>query len=222
MKPSLLTTTCILILGMSATALADGAQGERFPRWYVGLGGGVSFLDDSDLTRGTATGDVEFDHGATAHVSLGYRPHFGSQLLDSLRFEIEGGYHYNSLDSARIGAAAVTVRDSMTAWTAMGNVLFDVRNSSQWTPYFGAGAGWASVELARDSGLGNINDHDNSWAYQFMAGLAYAPASIPLTEWSVSYRYLTIDEPEFTSATGRLTLDDLDSHNVEVGARFRF
>ena len=55
-----------------------------------------------------------------------------------------------------------------------------------------------------------------------MAGVSYAPSSLPMTEWILGYRYFVANEPEFRSATTPIKLDDYTAHNVEVGGRFRF
>jgi opacity protein-like surface antigen len=219
MRNRLLATVALACI--SSSALADASSGERWPRWYLGIAGGVSFLDDSDLS-GANTGEVKYDTGWSGAVALGYRPHFDGGALDSLRFELEGGYRSHNLDKGTVNAAPVNFSEDLRMLTFMGNVYYDFRNASRWTPYVGAGAGYAHVSLDNDAALANTDDSDSTWAWQLMAGLSYSPESIPLTEWSLGYRFFALDDPEFARATGPFELEDVMSHNVEVGARFRF
>lgn len=209
------------LASFAAPAQADGANGERWPRWYVGLAGGVSFLTDADV-RGVSTGKLRYNEGLIGTASLGYRPFFGIRYLDDLRFELEGGYHANGLESATLGGVVTPARHRLHSWSTLGNVFYDVRNGSKFTPYVGAGAGWAFSTLRTGSGLGNTSERDNGFAYQFLAGLSYAPASIPLTEWSLGYRYFMLNDMELNATGGGLKLQDNASHSVEIGGRFRF
>jgi opacity protein-like surface antigen len=156
-------------------------------------------------------------------ASLGYRPALENAFANGFRFELEGGYHNNSLDSAVISGTPTVVSKHVRIWSAMGNAFYDFRNESQWTPYIGAGAGWADVDLPTTSGLGNVDNDDKTFAYQFMGGLAFSPTTIPLTEWTLGYRYFALNNAKFSTGGGsKLKLDNYGSHNVELGARFRF
>jgi len=220
MKKSLLSFSALVLSLISAQASAT-MQEERWPRWYVGLSGGVQFLKDDDI-RGASTGKAKFKTGETFTGSLGYMPHFGVSALENLRFEAELGYHNAGLDGGTVNGVLTPGRGHVQAWSYLGNVFYDFRNSTRWTPYLGAGAGGARVQLSRNSGLGNTGDESGVFAYQFMAGLAYAPENIPMTEWSLGYRYFVMQDPEYNSPAGKLKLRNLDSNNVELGAKFRF
>jgi OmpA-OmpF porin, OOP family len=203
---------------IASTVLASSAHAdERWPLWYVGLSGGVTFLDDADISGG-ATGDLGFKEGGMGTISLGYMPPVGMQPLSNMRIEAELGYHFNKLDSLTLSGTPTATSGHIQAYSYMGNLYYDFRNASQWTPYLGGGAGGARVLLSRNSGLGNTDSSDNVFAYQFMGGIAYAPAALPMTEWSLGYRYFVADSPEF----GIIKLDDYTAHNVELGGRFRF
>lgn len=211
----LLLTASALVLVASVSSV----QAEEWPRWYVGLSGGMSFLNDSDV-GGASTGNVDFDNGGFANVSLGYLPPIRG--FGNFRVEAELGYHYNSIDTVQLGATTGTSRGNVQMYSYMANLYYDFRGSTRWAPYVGAGAGGASVNIDRSSSLALTGDSDHVLAYQLMAGVSYRPATLPNTEWYAGYRYFTAQDPEFTNASGRLELDDLISHNAEVGARFRF
>lgn len=216
-------TFCASLAAATALSLPANAahDTENWPRWYVGLSGGVSFLQDTDLS-GASVGEASADTGAAFTGALGYTPYFGSAFFDNFRIEAELGYRFNDLDNASIGGVNVPLNGDITAFSYMANLFYDFNNASQWTPYVGGGAGGARVKVDGNSGLGNTSDSDTVFAYQLMTGVTYAPKSMPFTEWGLGYRYFNASEPEFSTAGGPLKLDDLASHNVEVGARFRF
>ncbi len=209
--------TSLLMLSYAVSS-ASAQDNERWPRWYLGLHGTLGFLDDSDI-RGSSSGKLAYDStGAGVGGSIGYMP----PAINGFRMEGEVAYHYIGLNRYRIGATSADAHGRSAALSYMGNLFYDFNNASQWTPYVGAGAGGASVQLARSSGLGNTSESDRVFAYQFMGGLSFAPQSIPLTEWNLGYRYFATQDPEFQTSGGSVQLKDYNSHNVEIGAKFRF
>ncbi len=196
---------------------------DNWPRWYVGLTGGVQFLDDSDY-KSASSGKITHDStGGAFTASLGYIPHFGVPILDNIRVEGELGYHYSKLTNSRSGNTTTALHGYQSALSYMGNVLYDFHNNSQWTPYLGGGVGGARVKLDDHAVLGNNSDGDTTMAYQFLVGIGYAPTSIPFTEWTLGYRYFVAESAEFgTTGASKLKLDNYVAHSVEVGGRFRF
>lgn len=213
-KALLAAGVCALVFSAPGYAAENGG---RWPRWYVGGTVGMQFLSDSDL-GGSQTGTVEFDNGYTFSGSIGYRPYFGVAVLDDMRVEFEAGYREAGLDSR--GNTPLTGDLRVTSY--MGNLFYDIPTGSRFTPYIGAGAGAARVSLPRTSGLGNTDSKDSTFAYQGLLGVSYAPTSIPLTEWTLGYRYFRLQDPQFQTLAGNVKLKDVDSHNVELGARFLF
>lgn len=193
---------------------------ERWPRWYLGLSGSVVFLNDGDI-GGAVTGEMEYDVGYGLGAAIGYMPPAGMEPFNSMRFEAELGYRSNDLDQRVTAGVASAARDEIRVWSYMANAYYDFRNTTRWTPYVGAGAGGAKVKLGMQSGLGNTDETDNVFAYQFMAGLYYSPQSLPQTDWGLGYRYFATGDVEYATAASRVDLE-YDSHNIEFGARFRF
>jgi OmpA-OmpF porin, OOP family len=214
----------LFISGIMAAGMVvsqANANEERWPRWYVGLTGGVTFLEDDDISGG-ATGNMDFKTGGMGAISLGYMPALTMQPLSNMRFEAELGYHFNKLDSLTLSGTPTATDGQIQGYSYMGNLYYDFRNSSQFTPYIGGGAGGAHLMLNRTSGLGNTDTGDNVFAYQFMGGIAYAPTTMPATEWNLGYRYFVAQDPTFGSPTGKIKRDDYTAHNVELGGKFRF
>ncbi len=216
----LLLASSAIVIAMTVSA-AQAAE-ERWPRWYVGLSGGLNFLSDADV-GGANTGNVDFDMGGVGTASLGYLPPSTMQPFSNMRIEAEFGYHYNSIDTVQLGAAAsATSKGYAKMISYMGNAYYDFHNTSRMTPYIGAGAGVSQVTISKSSGLNLTGDNDTVFSYQLLAGIAYKPVTLPNTEWSLGYRYFTATDPKFQVAGGTLSVDDLTAHSAEIGARFRF
>lgn len=207
------------VASLSLLTAASASAQETWPNWYVGLSGAVAFIPESDLS-GTVNGDLDYDMGWGVTGSLGYMSGIGG--VNGLRGELELGVRKAPLDSytdAGVGAAADGTARMVTY---MANLFYDFRNESQWIPYVGGGIGGAQVDIPTSSGLGNTDEGDSVLAYQLMLGVSYAPTSIPMTEWGIGYRYFVADSPEYSTAGGRVELDDITSHNIEANAKFRF
>lgn len=211
-KHSVNIALATLALSTAGTAQAQ----ERWPKWYVGLHGMVPFVSDSDLSAaGSEVGDLDYDTGWGGGASLGYMPGGTNSFVDSMRFEIEYAYRTNDLEDID----GVSVSERIRSNAGMFNAYFDIPTQMRVLPYVGAGIGIAQVEMDLNE-LG-VNDNDTVLAWQLMAGLGYAPQTIPNTVFSVGYRYFSTADPEFSGTAGTVE-NEYNTHNVELGARFIF
>lgn len=194
-------------LAILATALVAGSANAepRWPNWYVGLHGGWNMDDDYDTNTGGVNGQVGTDGGFIVGASLGYVPPTEIPFFNMTRYELEYSFRQNDFETNGAG--------ELEAHTGMVNMLIDFNNDSRWTPYVGGGLGMANIEMA--------NEDDTTFAWQLMAGLEYAPETLPMTAWGVRYRYLGTNDPEFETL-GVTTETEYDAHSIEASARFRF
>jgi OOP family OmpA-OmpF porin len=205
----------VLLAVCASTALLGSfaqASEERWPRWYVGLSSGFNMRNDAEVS-GTPSSDVAFDSGYGASMALGYLPPFTSPVLGGLRLEGEIGYYTNAVDSVSTGGVAAAGTGEMNSTAYMANLYYDFEKLGMFVPYVGAGLGVASVDL---ESLG-VNQEDDALAYQAMAGLGYRPETIPMTEWSLGYRYFGTSDLSYT--VGKI---DNDVHNMQAGIKLRF
>lgn len=203
---------------MASVPLAAQAQ-ERFPKWYLGVQGAMSFVDEADADfSGTASGssDIDFDTGYGVGLALGYMPGGTGTFFDSLRFDLEYYYRKSDLDSAD----GISIGDDLSSKSAMINAYYDINTGTRWMPYVGAGAGMSEVSLDVPSLV--LDDDDTVFAWNLMAGVGYAPEALPNTVWSIGYRYFATSDPEFSSPTGARVEHDYNVHNVEAGVRMMF
>ncbi len=114
----------------------------------------------------------------------------------------------------------------MNAYSAMLNLLYDINTGTPFTPYIGAGIGWAFLDandIKRGSGFA-VDDTDNRFAYQGIVGVAYSLT--PQWKLSLDYRYFATLDPEFTAknaaGVSRNVESDYNSHAVMLGLRYHF
>jgi outer membrane protein OmpA-like peptidoglycan-associated protein len=199
----IVTAMAVLILGTAAAVAQE--QG-----WYIGAGAGVTFPDSADISGGAVSTDADFDTGWAGVGSLGYA--YGN----GLRTEIEVGYRQN--DIGDLSGVAGGTGDS-DALNAMINGLYDFHNSSDFTPYVGAGIGWLNLNLDGVTPVGGatLDDSDDVLAYQGIVGIGYS-----LTEQIdlfVDYRYLGTEDASMRTSAGVNVDVEYDSHTVLAGLR---
>ncbi len=206
-------------LGISAGALALASMigtpvnaMERWPRWYLGLSGGLTLQEDSDLN---GVGELSFDSGTSFSAALGYRPHFQNAFLNSTRWEAELYYSQNDTDklTPNGGGAPIASNGDLRSTAIMINAFYDIHNASSFTPYVGLGVGGAEVEL---NGI-TTGDSEHVFAYQAMTGIGYAPETLPFVDFSLGYRFFATNEAEVNGAE----LDNMQ-HNIEFGVHLNF
>lgn len=209
-------TTLMLAGAVVLSATAANAR-DNWPNWYVGLKGAVPFVADQDVSRSdVSSGEIDFDDGAMYGASIGYVPNGGG-----MRYELEYTNAENDLSGAS-GLFAGPIDGDITVEALMFNAFYDFTNATLITPYVGAGFGAANLQL-ESAALGITDAQDETQlAYQLMTGMSYEPKSLRNVAFSLGYRYFsTFDEADFGSGVSQTSLD-YDSHNVELGARFRF
>lgn len=131
------------------------------------------------------------DNGAYA-VSVGWQFH------PLVRAEIEGGYRHLNADSRVQGQGNI--------YSVLLNGYWDIKNDTRFTPYLGAGAGWA---YENQNAVGRTNDNNGSaFAYQGIAGVSYAIDG----NWALTAQYNYIDTTNF----------DFSAHEVKGGVRYTF
>jgi len=179
---------------LAAMLAGTAAQAATSPNdWYVGLSGDLTWLSHSDT-------------GGGGNVDLGAR--FWPSNFGDFRIEGEAGYH---------GAGGKNGYGSTHYFTYIGNLYYDFNtvfasSNSGWhvVPYIGGGMGDAALSAGHSSFSDTFHHHENTFAYQGMAGLTFVASSMPNTDWSIGYRYLGTDN------------NDPHANNLELGVRFHF
>jgi len=145
-----------------------------------------------------------------------------SGLFGGSRFELEGSYLSNGVDSVQYAGFALPANFDISTKTVMVNYLKEIPFGSA-TGYFGGGIGWAWTSIDGDIDTINYGSTDDGFAYQLIAGVDF-----PITErlaLFTQYRFLVLDDQTFTTDFGdfsNTTDDNPTSHSVLVGARVSF
>lgn len=193
------------VLAVAAVGFLElPAQAQTTPGSYVLGGAGLSLLEDA-RDRGAANTTHEFDPGWTGLGAVGYA------FANGLRLEGELGYRRNGVDNGPGNASA---------WSLMGNALYDFNTGTRFTPYVGVGVGGARLNFNNvATGGTTVDDGDTVVAYQGLAGVGYQVT----TNLSVDlgYRYFTTEKPRFSSSAGTVE-SDYDDHAVVLGLRYQF
>ena len=177
---------------------------------------------------------LEFNPGVSVGGSGGYD--FGY-----VRVEGEISYKYSEIDTItdkRNGYQFQNVDGNIGAFALMFNTFIDFHNTSQITPYLGAGIGFATIYLSNTYGtdvsttpytrpLLYNEDYDAVFAYQLGAGVEIALNRRLSLDFG--YRYFSTG----TASIGNnnyydnyynwiVTSVKYQSHNANVGVRFKF
>jgi OOP family OmpA-OmpF porin len=200
----------ILLCAASSAAFAQQTSGP-----YIGAAGGLNIVRDSDVSGTGIDTDVEFDNGWAALGTVGYG--FGN----GLRLELEAGYRDNDVDGI---SGQTGVSGDVNVWSGMLNLLYDVPTGTSFTPYIGAGLGYARVKV---DGAGPVNgaaasvdDSDGVFAYQGILGMAYGLT--PNLKIALDYRYFATQDPEFGTSAGTDVDSEYAAHTVMLGLRWEF
>jgi outer membrane protein W len=225
--------------GFYATAGAGGSWGSSASTTYnnpsVTVGGVTS------VVNGTLNGNTPLGGGVAVEAGAGYD--FGN----SIRAELTYIYNNASIGATALGVDVNTAGvkttgtiNANTSGTLNSNSVFvsgyyDIKNSSKFTPYAGAGIGYTSISLPNQnasgtfnlqfaglgsaSGSGTVNQNGGSasaFGYQAKIGVSYAlskPADVFV-------------EGTYQGNTGvsinNLNLSALNLFGVRAGFRYRF
>jgi outer membrane protein OmpA-like peptidoglycan-associated protein len=219
-----MTTRSLLLGAVASLAFVSAATAYERNGWYIGLEGGGSWVDDLDGTRrfdpnppggpvATAPegGPLETGWVALGTVGYGFRS-------NNFRVELEGGYRDNDLDPSTQG--------SLTEWSAMLNVLYDISLTERLGLSLGAGAGGDHFNLERTPN--NFDEADWQFAYQGIAGLNYMLTD--RLDLFANYRYFRVNSPDLTGpgnvgapvGTISYDFDDAVKHTATIGLRYHF
>jgi len=226
MKKTMITIAAIATL--TAPAISGAAPAKPGP--YVSAFLGASMAQDADVNTDVFASPpifrdrVEFDPG----INIG-----GTGGFDFGYLRVEGELSYKHSDMK-----AITDRDSGTRYRGvegdlgvfafMANTFFDLHNDTPVTPYFGGGIGVATLYMGETTGVDSngtrqtlyLKDNDSVFAYQ--AGAGFDIALNRKVSLDLGYRYFGTSRATFNSDLLQNTDMKYESHNMNVGVRFKF
>ncbi|HEV8390482.1 MAG TPA: outer membrane beta-barrel protein [Dongiaceae bacterium] len=206
--------------------LGDGAPAAWADGFYVNLHAGPRYLLDADLSRNPHDGPLDvgrlhFDNvGGTVGVAGGY------DWDNGLALETEFAYRRNGLDHDVFHGDSTDLDGSLSSYTLLGNVYYRLDTGTDFTPYIGGGVGISLLDLDMkrgDEGRFHALDTDTQFAYQGIAGMAYALA--PHWSLGVEYRFFGTQDPSFIDHPdgNRVWTETVyHAHELLFGVTYRF
>ena len=149
----------------------------------------------------------------------------GQQFNANLRGELEFTARNNDFELLEVNSSASDFLGDVEAFSGMANLYFDIAlRNSYLKPYVGGGIGVARLNTTITDNLGldligESNDSDTSFAYQFMAGLS-RPVSRNVDIYG-EYRYFVADTYELQTSFSDSELD-YNADSFVFGLRWRF
>ncbi|MCW6510113.1 outer membrane protein [Lichenifustis flavocetrariae] len=193
--------------------------------WY--LRGDLTASDDVKLnTLGTLTDKRDWNYGVGGGV--------GYKFNDYFRADVTGDYlgTQKSIErSADSFGTISTLKSNLRRFDGLVNAYIDLGTWGGFTPYIGAGVGFAGLRLDGSSvntPLGAKSHYtkysgetryDLAWAA--MAGLTYSVSANLLVD--IGYRYLdlgTYKAPNIPSSPFNAAKTDLNAHEIRAGLRY--
>ncbi|GFE58845.1 outer membrane protein [Geobacter sp. AOG1] len=213
MKNLVMVLVGVLVLASSSMVFAAG-------RAYVGGSVGAFIPQDSHVTFNDGTQEQESFN--TGYVITG----FGGYAFDSgLRVEGELAYREAEFDKGTdTFGNRVNLHGSLWAFSGMANLFYDIRTTTNVTPYLGGGIGFATVGHDSDWGYGYnqyygyyYRDSEDKTVFAYQAGGGLNIDLNRVMALDVGYRYFATENVHFDFREM-----DLASHNVTVGVKFKF
>ncbi|MEP4486594.1 outer membrane protein [Marinobacter alexandrii] len=187
--------------------------------------------------------DTKFDDGDGFNLALG-------MIIESFRVELEysatdadvdkhtgvsaAGIDLTSIDAGvlitgNVGDLGVSVGDlvangqgSLETESFFLNGFYDFHNSTNFTPFIGAGIGYTNIDVDyKPSNVQIINDDDDVFSYQVSGGVSYAFTDFFHLVGSIRYR--TSDDASVNSSLLPAKFDiENESLMYDIGLRYNF
>jgi opacity protein-like surface antigen len=178
-----------------------------FAGTYISGNLGAVIVEDSDFDAGPLSGEFTFDTG------FGFLGALGSSMDNGVRIEAELGYRKNDFDEVKIdGLGKGDIDGDISSLSLMGNAYYDFSTEGSFSPFIGAGLGYANIEADLD---GAGDEDDSVFAYQLILGGSFASSETLSVD--LQYRYFATDDPEFDGVDA-----EYSTHNFMIGLRQSF
>lgn len=193
---------------------------------YLRGDSGYSFSSDPSVDyNGSVTNtDLDGSHFLELGIGCGFARKFRGELVV--------GYHAEKDLSGNLPASPTnTLHSDVTSYTAMVNVYYDIGRWGRFTPYLGAGVGFAYNTIGDTFDTTNpqtiqFGNEEMSLAWSVTAGFGYKLTS--RTTLDLAYRYIdlgSVKSMRHDSANvvnPYVNVQDLSAHEIKAGLRYSF
>ncbi len=198
-------------------AVYSEAESSSF---YLSGFGGWNWADDFSARGSGLNLEADLDTGYVLGGALG----FEMPVMGGLRFEVEGTYRSNDVDSVKTNGIRSKANGDLSAWSIMFNAAKEMPLTDRLSLYAGGGIGIAGVDADFSYGAARVNEKDTVFAWQVFAGVAYEVMNN--FELYTEYRFFRAEDPELRRSVGGFS-QSLDGGSYEnqgllLGARIHF
>lgn len=200
-------TCCILcVLVLAASNIWAGPI-----RSYIGASAGVVLSDDSSATDSYGTSaEVSYDPGLSLSGLIGHE--FGTG------FRLEGEVNYKKADTDKFKSVWMT-RNLYSDFRSLGmmvNAYYDFQPSMVFTPYVGAGLGFANINMSNaDVNGSRIWNSDSATAFAYQIGFGGNVMISRRMAFDLGYRYFGTNDFDIDRVSSNLS-----SHNILFGLKY--
>ena len=188
---------------------------------YCSIFLGGNFLDDYSGEGPSATPPGS-DLLGTFGDGWGIGVAKGKRFADLIRAEAEFTFRSNNADVWSVNGTASRWYGHVYVSTVMANIVCELGEIMDVTPYVGGGLGVALLEADLETAMSQLNLDDESFAAQFIAGLSAKVG--PNRELYSEYRYINFSDFDLQNVSvapaADLNGDDVGSHTMMMGFRF--
>lgn len=193
----------MLLLGLSVGFVGTTQAADYYTSAAYGIND--QFDLDGDLY------DLDADTGNYGSISFG-------KYFREVRVELEYSYTDADIDSNNVS----NDKGEVETKALFINGFHDIDTNSKLRPYFGAGIGWMNVDVEyKRSGIEHIDDDDNIFAFQVIAGLGYEVSD--RIDIFAQVRYRNGEDSEVKSSLLTTKIDiEIESYIYDIGIKYSF
>lgn len=198
---------------INSTPSANMSHVVSGPYLRIDLGYGFNMNPDGTQSAGNLSSE-SVANSVLAGGGIGYR--FNENMRGDMTFT-----YRPDADVSATTVAANTTSSEISALSVMLNAYWDITTTHDFTPYIGAGFGYAHLSTSDQTTTGGVATEtgatSDNFAWSLTAGTAYKLFDNMLLD--MNYRFINMGEFAQDVST---SYEDLMAHEVRTGLRFIF
>ena len=198
-----------LLLASAMVVFASSAMAGNL---YISPKFGFSYEKTNDISGSLGLFGSDKDNVFHAGFAVGY----DMSKFAGVNLRAEGEYMFHAKADAKVsGAEMGTTVHSLNA-----NLYYDFKNTSQWTPYVGAGLGISLVDTKFSYYTLSLSDKDYKFTYNLQAGIDFSFDDHNTI--GAGYRYSSLGDGEATNDFGGVMKAKHPAHEFTLTYRYTF
>ncbi|WP_370547030.1 outer membrane beta-barrel protein [Edwardsiella tarda] len=207
-------TKLALFVGLVSGATLANAAGLDNTGYYAGAKMGISaeHLFNQDDVDGHGMSN---DNKGVGNAGLVFGYNFANQFNLPVRAELDYTFRAHAT-SSHTNDQGMTNDSRLGLQTLMVNGYYDIKTGTDFTPYIGAGIGYANVSLKNDlEDSDSVQSNSNNFAWSVGTGVIYNVN--PRLDLDLGYKYLDAGK-----ATAGNSQAKVATHDFTLGVNYYF